>query len=71
MSIWSDNPEWFDEWLERQAADGRFDDTPHGPEIKRLIEEGDFCGWQWWDRLDTDGKLGSEACTAFFERWVP
>jgi hypothetical protein len=24
MSIWSDNPEWFDEWLEKKALSGDF-----------------------------------------------
>ena len=71
MSIWSENPEWFDQWLEEQAADGRFDDTEFGPEIKRVLSLGDFCGWSWWDKLDTDGKLGQEAITAYIERLIP
>lgn len=70
MSIWGENPEWFDQWLEKQAENGRFDNTKYGPEIKQCREAGDFCGWQWWDKLDTDGKLGEEALTAFVESYV-
>ena len=71
MSVWSENPDWFDEWLEQQAADGRFDDTKYGAEIKGLVELGDFCGSEWWDKLDDKGELGQEAMTAFVERLVP
>lgn len=71
MSIWSENPEAFDSWLEEQAERGRFDNTPYGPEIKRLLAAGDFCAWEWWDKLDTNGSLGQEAMTAYVERFIP
>lgn len=62
MSIWAENPEFFDEWIEEQALDGRF-----GDDIQKKIENGDMEPYDLWD-LDKDGKLGSEAMGAFCER---
>ena len=66
MSVWSENPEWFDKWLTVRAAEGRF-----GPELQDLAEVGDFIAQEWWDKLDTDGKLGEEAMTDYVERFIP
>jgi len=35
MSVWADNPEWFDEWVEKQALKGRF-----GPAKQAEAEAG-------------------------------
>ena len=64
MSIMSDNPEWFDEWIFEKAIDGHF-----GDEIRLKAENGKIEAWDLWD-LDRDGKLGSEACTAYCKRSV-
>ena len=68
MSIWSDNPEWFDSWIEQQALNGRF-----GSEVQAKVNEGALCGWELWATpgIDLDGKLGSEACQAYVERLIP
>lgn len=67
MSVWSESPEWFDEWLEQQALDGRF-----GPEEQKLAEDGNFNGdLKAWDRLDTKGDLGQEAMESYCDRWIP
>ena len=54
--IWADNPEWFDEWIEEQALDGRF-----GEEIRIKIDNGEIEPYDLWGLLDKDGKLGGEA----------
>ncbi len=66
MSIWRHNPEWFDDWLEQQALDGRF-----GKELQEQAEAGAFLGYEQWAVLDTDGKLGAEATEAYCTRLVP
>ena len=66
MSIWSEDPEWFDEWLEQRALEGRF-----GDEIREIAEAGNFAAWEWWDRLDVKGELGQEAMTAYVEGLIP
>lgn len=64
MSLWSDNPEWFDWWLEDQALKGRF-----GEEKKAQAEAGEFnADYDEWGRLDTNGELGAEAMLDFEER---
>jgi hypothetical protein len=73
MSIWSDNPEWFDEWIETEAMDGRF-----GEELRKKVENGDLVGYELWDLdgkgklpgIKNDGSLGSEASTAYCERMM-
>jgi len=65
MSIASDNPEWFEEWLEVQAANGRF-----GPEVQSQALNGDFDSYEEWDKLDVDGKLWAEACQDYIERFM-
>ena len=65
MNMWSENPEWFDAWLEEQAARGRF-----GPRLQRLAEDGDFAGYEYWDKLDRDGQLGQEAMRAFVDHFI-
>ena len=68
MSIWSDDPEWFDEWIERQAMRGRF-----GPEIKAAVEAGNLAGYEIWamPEIDPKGDLGSKATQDYCERFVP
>ncbi len=41
MSVWSENPEFFDEWLETEALEGRF-----GTNLKELARSGNFSGWE-------------------------
>ena len=68
MSLWHDNPEWFDEWIEKQALDGRF-----GPEIKRHVEQGEMLGSDLWDMsLGTPelADLGREAEQSYCERLI-
>ncbi len=66
MSIWSDDPEWFDEWLERKALEGDF-----GPELQKKAEDGNFFDDDMWDLLDKDGKLGQEATADYCDRFMP
>ena len=67
MSIWSDNPEWFDEWIEKQALEGKF-----GEEIKKKVEDGRVVGSDLWAMKDIDpnGKLGSQATEDYCLRFV-
>jgi hypothetical protein len=65
MSIWSDDPEWFDEWLEKQALKGRF-----GPRFQFEAEQGNFEASEQWTKLDVDGKLRQEAMSDYCERFV-
>jgi hypothetical protein len=69
MSIWSDDPEWFDEWIENRALDGRFGDT-----IKKQVEEGELPGYELWNLLSkwgfNVGELGNEACIVYSERFL-
>lgn len=65
MSIWSENPEWFDDWIFEQALDGRL-----GEEIQKKCENDEIEGYDLWD-LDKDGKLGAEASSCFIERLMP
>ncbi len=64
MSIWSDDPEFFDEWIEKQALNGRF-----GPEAQKQAEDGDFDVSEAWNKLDVGGKLGSEATADYCSRF--
>jgi hypothetical protein len=67
MSLWSDDPEWFDEWIEKQAINGRFGDA-----IRIAVEEAGMPGWEIWAMpdIDPEGKLGSEAMQDYCERFV-
>jgi hypothetical protein len=67
MSIWSDDPEFFDEWVEKQALKGRF-----GPEIQALVENDELPGYELWNRKDFDpkGDFGCEAMQDYCERFV-
>ena len=56
MSIWRENPEWFDEWLEQRALAGQF-----GKQLQQQAEAGDFVAYEQWYLLDTDGSLGAQA----------
>lgn len=62
MSMWSDNPEWFDDWIFEKALEGDF-----GEAIQLKAENDEIESSDLWN-LDKDGKLGSEACTAYCER---
>ena len=46
MSAWSDNPEWFDEWIIKRCLAG-----DHGELLRKMAEEGHE-GWALWNRLD-------------------
>jgi hypothetical protein len=63
MSVWGDNPEWFDEWLEKRALEGRF-----GLEVQARAEAGDFEAYMEWNKLDPTGELGTEATQDYWER---
>ena len=65
MSIWSENPEWFDAWIEQQAINGYF-----GSEVQNKVENGELVGYELWD-LDKNGSLGGEALLAYCERLIP
>ncbi len=67
MSIWADNPEYFDEWIENQALKGRF-----GAEIQAAVESGDLPGYELWGRKDIDprGDLGCEAEQDYYGRFM-
>ncbi|KKM83135.1 hypothetical protein LCGC14_1312480 [marine sediment metagenome] len=65
MGIWSDNPEWFDEWLEQRALGGQF-----GKELQQQAETGDFVAYEQWGVLDVDGSLGSQAMDDYCTRSV-
>ena len=58
MSIWSDDPDWFDEWIEQRAMEGQF-----GQQIKAKVEEGGLLGYELWAMKDIDpkGDLGTRA----------
>lgn len=65
MSIWSDDPEYFDEWIEREAMKGRF-----GAEIQAQVENGDLMGYELWAMkgIDPKGDLGSKAMEDYMMR---
>ena len=66
MSLWGDNPEWFDEWIEKRALSGAF-----GPIIQKHVEEGELLGYELWvlpELQDRLGDLGTEATADFCER---
>lgn len=65
MSVWGDNPEWFDGWLESEAISGRF-----GPGIQAQAERGEFEGYKEWSQLDHDGILGAEALRDYWEEII-
>jgi hypothetical protein len=68
MGLWSDNPEWFDEWIEEYALAGKL-----GLETQQKVESGEFIGSDLWaDLIKTSGgcKLASEAAVAYCERFV-
>jgi hypothetical protein len=68
MSMWAENPEWFDEWLEKQAMTGRF-----GEEIRKQVIEGEVLGYELWPKLLEDERypgLAREAELAFIEQFV-
>jgi hypothetical protein len=66
MSIWSDNPEWFDEWIEERALDGKF-----GSVIQGRVERGELAGYELWAMHDLDprGELGTWATEDYMTRW--
>lgn len=59
MSVWSENPEWFDEWIIEKALDGYF-----GEDVQSKVENDEIQSYDLWE-LDKDGKLGAEAMTVF------
>ena len=62
MSIWGDNPEWFDEWIIQRALDGNF-----GEDVQKKVEVEELTADDLWkDHLD----LGSDAELAYCERLV-
>jgi hypothetical protein len=67
MNVWAENPEWFDEWVEQRALEGKF-----GAEIKRGVENGTIVGSELWSRagFDPKGDFGSQALQDFYERYV-
>lgn len=67
MSIWSDDPEYFDGWIEKQAMNGRF-----GEEIRVKVENGDLAGYEIWAMKDIDpkGDLGSQATEDYCHRFA-
>ena len=65
MSLWDENPEWFDEWLEQRALEGEF-----GEELKQQAQAGEFVAYEQWDGLDIYGSLGARAEQDFWERLV-
>ena len=66
MSIWRENPEWFDEWLEERALAGEF-----GEQLQQQAEAGDFIACEQWALLDTNGSLGAQAEEDYCTRFVP
>lgn len=72
MSLFSDNPEWFDEWIERRALDGDF-----GVVIRDKVEEGTLIGSDLWEMASNEElfpssyNLGAEASQDYCERLVP
>ena len=69
MSIWSDNPEVFDEWIEQYALEGNL-----GLEIQRKVGEGELVGWELWALPELQaqlGELGHKAEVAYVERLMP
>jgi hypothetical protein len=67
MSIWSDNPEWFDEWIEAYALDGGL-----GQELQIKVEQGELTGSDLWAMKDIDpkGELGSQASEDYCTRFI-
>ena len=65
MSVWGDNPEWFDEWLERRALDGKL-----GGAIQAIAQNGEFRGYEWWDKVDTKGHLAQMALIDYYDRFI-
>ena len=66
MSLWSENIEWFEEWLEQRALEGEF-----GEALKQQAEAGEFVAYEQWATLDVDGSLGARAAQDFCERLIP
>ena len=65
MSVFGDNPVWFDTWIELEALTGRF-----GFNLQEQVLMGDVTGSDLWrDRQDVP-KLMGEAETCFLERLV-
>jgi len=66
MSIWSDDPEYFDEWIEQRALKGDF-----GEEIKTKVLNGDLMGGDLWamKELDPLGELNRQACEDYSMRF--
>ncbi len=63
MSIWGNDPEWFDNWIEQKALAGEF-----GEDVRLAVEREDTTADDLWkDHLD----LGSDAELAYCERFVP
>jgi hypothetical protein len=67
MSVWSDDPEFFDEWIEKRALEGKL-----GPTIQQDVEAGILAGYEIWSIPDIDpkGDLGCEAMQDYMERFV-
>jgi hypothetical protein len=64
MSIWRENPEWFDQWILDRAIEGKF-----GAEFQKRAEEGDLDPSELWS-LDVDGNLGARAYETYIERFM-
>jgi len=63
MSVWGNDPEWFDNWIEQKALDGEF-----GEEVQRKVESEELTADDLWkDHLD----LGKDAMESYCERFVP
>lgn len=68
MSLWSDHPEYFDEWIEKRALAGQL-----GPGLQLAVERGEVAGYEIWamKEVDPKGELGSRAMQDYCERFVP
>jgi len=66
MSLLGENPEWFDNWIELEALNGRW-----GVNLQERVLIGDVVGNDLWkDRKDIS-ELLEEAETCFLERLAP
>ena len=69
MSIWSDCPEFFDEWIESYALEGHL-----GSQIQKEVEDGVLIGSDLWylpELQNQLGELGHRAAMAYVERMMP
>ena len=68
MSLWGDNPEYFEEWIEAQALNGKL-----GAEIQARVENGDLTGFELWRELQNEPQhadLARKAELDFWERFL-